>query len=397
MQKSTGLSAIIKKERENKKMTLKELSKESGVPISTLSKIENGFPNVKKEVIEKIAKGLLISVEKLINQKEPPLRIGVGATLMAAPLIYGIGENKYSKNLVLSYYQDNEDLAEFEFKDPPSENRPNKASKLLTAPTLIKALLDKKYEAVFIPSETYTFHEKEEVMKVASIMNTAKGALLFLACTVTENTDSPSNLDEIAKNFSQGKYSESHFFYLKDTIADKIVRNLFLNKGVKKFSFYERVMEDLSEFTKKLVEEIQNKCLPHNTVFYAGWEPHISILQNKIENYRAKIGEDQKKIHTRVFEISEFMQIDEPFDHISFDCVIRTDNKELLKARDDFKDLFKLIRTSINKLNEIKSYKGIHPSLKKISELLLMEKEEQTHQALHKMNFELQFYPEWVL
>lgn len=389
MQKSSPISEAIKKERESKGMTLKELSNETGIPISTLSKIENGLP-VKNEALAKIAKGLLVSTDQLIHQTEPLLKVGVGATLMAAPILYGISENKFSKNLAIYYYEDND--MPISFTDPTPRNKiPNETSELLIAPKLISGLMKNLYDAIFVPSETYSFYEKEDVMKVSSIMNTAKGAILLLACSIH------NNLENKIEEFKKEQYSESHFFYLKDTIAEKVVRNLFLKKDYKKFFFYEEEMYNLKEFISRLVEKIPGKCNQSNIVFFAGWEPHISKLKYELDNYNSKEKKESVKFHTRVIDANDFTHINEPFEHISFDCVIRTGSKEMLKSRDDFKEFFKLVRTSINKLNEIKSYKGIHPSIKNISELLLIKDENQTHEELHKMNFELQFYPEWVL
>jgi transcriptional regulator with XRE-family HTH domain len=64
----TTISKKMKELREEKKWTQGDLAEESGVPVTTVAKIEGGFiKNPTIEKLAKIAKALGVSVDKLIK------------------------------------------------------------------------------------------------------------------------------------------------------------------------------------------------------------------------------------------------------------------------------------------------------------------------------------------
>ncbi len=66
-----AIGAGIKRFRLQKKWSLKELSEHSGVPLSTLSKVENGQMSLKLEKLLRVSAALGIDVMQLVQPAEP--------------------------------------------------------------------------------------------------------------------------------------------------------------------------------------------------------------------------------------------------------------------------------------------------------------------------------------
>lgn len=78
----TGLSIarpgdVLKALRSEKGWTLQEVSKRTGMPISTLSKIEHGKMSLTYDKITKLSRGLEVDIERLFAS-EPPVSIAKG-------------------------------------------------------------------------------------------------------------------------------------------------------------------------------------------------------------------------------------------------------------------------------------------------------------------------------
>lgn len=66
-----AIGAGIKRYRQKRKWPLKTLSERSGVPVSTLSKVENGQMSLKLEKLLRVSNALEIDIMQLVSPAEP--------------------------------------------------------------------------------------------------------------------------------------------------------------------------------------------------------------------------------------------------------------------------------------------------------------------------------------
>ena len=85
----SSIGEYIKEQREQAKISLRQLSAAAGVSNPYLSQIERGLRRPSAEILQQIAKGLRISAEALYVQagilEDRPADSGVRAAVLAAP------------------------------------------------------------------------------------------------------------------------------------------------------------------------------------------------------------------------------------------------------------------------------------------------------------------------
>jgi len=76
-----AIGAGIKRYRQKRKWPLKTLSERSGVPVSTLSKVENGQMSLKLEKLLRVSNALEIDIMQLVSPAEPEAPVSDAAQL----------------------------------------------------------------------------------------------------------------------------------------------------------------------------------------------------------------------------------------------------------------------------------------------------------------------------
>ena len=383
------LGEKIRNQRNALDYTLRRLSDECGIDISTLSKIENGtYKGVKEENLVVIARALHTTVEEL-REGTGMFRTGVGACSWAACLLYMIAEDKMPEKLSIGYYEreneDNKKMIRFLSSDGTSIDlkKPNQNDEFLTAPELIEKLLNNEFDTVFVPSQTYD--DQPDITRIASIVNTTKGGVELL---VVSKLPSETSRTELIKSVQD---SPTLFIYLKDTIAEKQISHTFTDCENADFEFLS--MDKREKFLNSIIGKINtyNDDYQYVNIVFAGWNPHISWIKKELNT---------QKTASTILPLYEFTKPNEGFLGVQFDCIIKSDKKDLSKNNQILMELFKSIRTVIAKIEQLKRLNSRHPMLKTICELQLVTDpslQKEIFEELRTINFELQFYPEWVL
>ena len=100
----SSIGEYIKEQREQAKISLRQLSAAAGVSNPYLSQIERGLRRPSAEILQQIAKGLRISAEALYVQagilEDRPADSGVRAAVLAAPEL-----NERQKQVLLEIYE----------------------------------------------------------------------------------------------------------------------------------------------------------------------------------------------------------------------------------------------------------------------------------------------------
>ncbi|GEM_PF-447995 len=99
-----SIGAFIRQQREQAKISLRQLAQAAGVPGPSLSQIERGLRRPSADVLQQIAKGLRISAEALYIQagilEDRPPGSGVHEAVMADP-----GLTERQKQMLIEIYE----------------------------------------------------------------------------------------------------------------------------------------------------------------------------------------------------------------------------------------------------------------------------------------------------
>ena len=368
---------IVDKRREQA-LTQGQLAKNGGFDHSTLNQLEQGKKKVSAKYIERLSKVLGVSSEFLLYGVDE-FKIGFGFSHNSSPLFLMINERQIPTGFKLTYNYRNDHL-EFYSKEDDYPSYEEKAKyQYHSAPWLIDEIVKGSIHMIFVPYGTYKF-KTDHLVRLCSIMNTAKGGLLALICTSKKEIKKVP-IQDILKEIKGRK--DTKITFLKDTVAEDFFNHTFLTPA-----FNSVFIPDQLESKKSLpdlIEDIGNNLIKNikanaEYAIFIGWEPHVTEVKTQIE---------KKGVKCKVADQCDFVSSEDPFFHITVDCIIKSEKLSEYKNNEQIKQFLIALKESVEKLNGLKNFRGAHYKIRDLAERLLMhEHPNEAYEALHKINFE---------
>ena len=271
-------------------------------------------------------------------------------------------------------------------------------------------------DAIFIPAVALR-GEKANISKICSICNTIEGGLdvlLFspngkmsmnLEATETK-TEDEEHLDEGTRKKKVKEKSQWYnildrllandnkgsFIFKQDTVAEAGFSRMILgNKDWKSKSSFKQIPVKRQENMDDVLNNQLNSELSNDDYcIIFTWEPQTSEIEHSLTARNHK----PIRIPAHIFSAEE-----KPTFYITFDLVARTEKLQELKDSKAFNNFLRTLQDGIDGIEEDIKQEVMHYSLRKIASMLGFKNEEdylKIHKRLHEINFQLQFYPDWV-
>ena len=414
------LGEKIRSRREELALSQTALAKEAKVDVTSLNKLEKGkLETPSSEFVQKIAKRLGVTIEELLSKEDEinGLKIGVGSTLWAAPLFYLMaGEDRIPDGINLTYFTnaDGEAQDQMVFHNKIEAGSDKKTRNLLSAQELRSLLNSFDLDAIFIPAVALR-GENANITKICSITSTIEGGLDVLLF-FPDAKKTPSPVIAYQKALAEENYTiarskayeiidyllkleeQGSFIFKKDTVAEAGFSRMILSNSnwksksgkamFKQIALKRDENIDSDFFDKRLSTEPDRLSDAYCAIFT--WEP----LTSGIEQLLTARGYTSVRLPAHIFSVEE-----KPTFFITFDLVARNERVAVLKKDAPFNKFLRLLQDGIKGLEEDRNQQVMHYSLEQIAKMLKLDTEKgylKIHKRLHEINFQMQFYPEWV-
>jgi transcriptional regulator with XRE-family HTH domain len=415
----------IKRRREKKEWSQKELSLESGVDPSVLSRLESdAIEKPTEETIRKLAKAFGISPAKLISftqeEKESeriPLRVGFGHCIWAAPIIALIMEKRIAGYILTSYgynkgnsnapnyepywYEGEEIQKSNILKSGPSyvncsDDRlievqnweiDDKESSLraYTADELVNLLIAEKVDCIIAPGEIHKSYSSL-LVRCAYIMNTSRSGCSLLAVCNNLNT-TYTDFETLLKNMQNATNGPVTTLFPRATIAEKQLE-FYLGK------YWKDLHQNYINVGvwKSLWLQLKGVLDAEGGFFFIGWEPQLSWIKKAIRD----LNKSYSFIDVELPDLIPRSQLpDRREQYLTFEIMFRKTSKMLenVEVSNEIKNFFALVNAAITEVSSIPNQQA--PVNRLIAKYLDMNSE-VCYQTLSSLNFALRFYPDWI-
>lgn len=383
--------SILRTLRKSKGIRQDEVAKYLEVDVSTISRLERG-EIINLDLLEKMAGFLQHHTEKQIMHEEDtaqktfhPLRVGFVMSTWAAPLIWLNDQNQKDlfDKMQLTCYKDKNNQLHF-----------SSLGKKLTDPLQhevtacfsgeIKQLVKEgQLDIGFLGAYQYDASDVE-IVRIGRIIDNIP--MRHYLKVITPFPQDEQTLFQQLKSPSDETLAKTTFYFHENSTGQEEFNNLFLPLGYD----YEVVTVFTPTFEETMLTHIAKNFEQGKMIVFLSALVTSSMLMKVVH---------KGGFHVYSFECADFEE--QPTKKLSYEIIAQRDTTKLNLLKTDERAIlfFKRIQNALNELNRdiYKKAHGIPFPHKRTAEFLFNMDARETSDSLKELQYELVFYPEWVI